>query len=173
MNWNQSQYHGSMSLSGDGSVLAVQALDTMVDSEEALLLPIVDVLVWNGTSYQLESRFELYSDSNSTTSVFSPVSLRLSRDGNVIAFGHIICENFQQLRVYYRTGESTWVTRNDPPAWSACLPDTFEDQPALLSLSADGSTLALTSNGTANVYYCWARTLKTLDSEFTRKLWLL
>ncbi|CAB9508221.1 expressed unknown protein [Seminavis robusta] len=136
----------SMSLSGDGSTLAVQ--NQLAGVDPATNMPVVidehvSVMFWNefARAYDVEDEFRL--ESNFNTIIYS-LSVRLSQDGSVLAFGFPRCVD-ARLRVRVRNDDNKWSDQRAPLIVVESNQCTDSERPHrnnALALSSDGSKIA-------------------------------
>ncbi|CAB9518202.1 expressed unknown protein [Seminavis robusta] len=134
----------SMSLNGDGSRLAVQSQLTEVDPSTNYPVATdeyVVVMAWNEAFdiYGVEAEFLFESEDNT---VDYALSLKLSQDGTILAYGYPKCLG-SQLHIQVRNDAGRWGPRWAPAMNSADCTDT--ERPArnnALAVSADGSRVA-------------------------------
>lgn len=133
----------SMALSGDGGLLAVQSqIAENSGTFDLVKADFFDVTVWNGVSYEFETEFKIDNKDAGVNTLRYPLSLALSPDGKVLAFGIPECDFFQ-LNVYSRDIENKWVSRISPPVNIAgCIESERPKRNNNLAFSMDGSMMA-------------------------------
>ncbi|CAB9513574.1 unknown protein [Seminavis robusta] len=134
----------SMSLSGDGSTLAVQTqmkeFDTNLGFSVATNEYIV-VMAWSRIvgSYNMETEIRFESQLNT---LGYELSVALNQDGTVLAHGFPNCQG-TQLHVHARNNDGNWIARAAPGMnTTGCIDNERPEKNNALSLSGDGITIA-------------------------------
>ncbi|CAB9500332.1 expressed unknown protein [Seminavis robusta] len=160
----------SISLDHDGSRLAVQSQLSQPGTQNALTATkgYVDVMVWNGVSrvYEIEAEFPFASR---LSAMEYQLSLRLSEDGSVLAFGIPECLE-PQLQVRVRKEEENWVARSSPAIDSTgCVDSANFNSNNALALSSNGSRVAFRVGTNVSVFdwdsetEVWADDVETIS----------
>jgi len=144
----------SMKLNGNGSVFVIQNQRLEIDPERGFPITqeeYVDVRTWNGASYDIADTFLLKAGFN--TYAF-PISLDVSQDGNVLAYGVPSCQDYDfQFHVYKRDEAGVWSMRNAPSFdLTDCKKSDRPDENNNLALSRDGSMLAFRLGVAVNTF---------------------
>ncbi|CAB9506909.1 expressed unknown protein [Seminavis robusta] len=134
----------SLSLSGDGSTLAVQTqmkeFDTNLGFSVATNEYIV-VMAWSRIvgSYNMETEIRFESQLNT---LGYELSVALNQDGTVLAHGFPNCQG-TQLHVHARNNDGNWIARAAPAMnTTGCIYNERPEKNNALSLSGDGITVA-------------------------------
>ncbi|CAB9516183.1 expressed unknown protein [Seminavis robusta] len=159
----------SMSLSGDGSQLAVQAKLQGADPKTKARVVTdehIAVMRWSENSqvYELETDFPL---NYVVSSLSYQLSLAWNQDGTVLAYLFPKCQG-SQLHIYVRD-QDTWVQRRAPETNTTdCIDSSRPGRNNALALSGDGSMIAFRVGNKVRVYR-WEAEFKfwnSLGDEF-------
>ncbi|CAB9529498.1 expressed unknown protein [Seminavis robusta] len=163
----------SLSLSGDGSKLAVQSQVSGFDSETnfAVVTDVyIDVMAWDELSGGYATEIEFLFESVVNT-MFPPLSMALNQDGTFLAYGYPNCQG-AQLHLNFRNDEGVWMPRRAPQLnTTGCIDIEHPDRNNALSISDDGSRIAFRLGNKVR-FYRWEATFKFWgslgdDSPFT------
>ncbi|CAB9512223.1 expressed unknown protein [Seminavis robusta] len=136
----------SLSLSGDGSRMAVQTQMTGIDlhtnfpivTDANIVVMARDALTGDYAD-ETEFRFETHLK---YVDAYFPLSVALSQDGNVLGYGFPLCLD-GQLHIQARNDEGEWVPRVSPTTHiEDCIDSERPVANNALSLSGDGSIIA-------------------------------
>ncbi|CAB9518368.1 unknown protein [Seminavis robusta] len=146
----------SLSLSEDGSKLAVQSLFYSEFFSGSIV-----VLAWDELSGDYATETELRFETDLYT--LFPLSLALNQDGTVLAYGFPECQG-AQLHIFTCNDAGVWVPRRAPQMnTTGCIESTFPTSNNALAVSGDGSVIAFRVGSKVRVYR-WEAELKSWNS---------
>ncbi|CAB9518200.1 expressed unknown protein [Seminavis robusta] len=134
----------SLSLSGDGSRIAVQSQVKVIHpitNFPVVIDEYIVVMAWDELTgdYDVETEFRFESHVNN---IHMSMSLAWSRDGNVLGYGLPVCSD-RQLHIQALNDEGEWVPRASPTTnITDCIDSERPYVNNALSLSGDGSMIA-------------------------------
>ncbi|CAB9509241.1 expressed unknown protein [Seminavis robusta] len=146
----------ALDLNGDGSKLVVHSQLTEFDALinfELVTDEYVGIMSWDGASGRYENETEFRFESPLNTLHF-PLSLGISQDGNVLAYGFPECDG-TQLHIKEVNEEQGWLARPAPSFdRTNCVDNERPNRNNGLAISGNGDRIAFRV-GTNVSYFQW------------------
>ncbi|CAB9525077.1 unknown protein [Seminavis robusta] len=154
----------SLSLSEDGSKLAVQTHVSVFDSgnnSDMVSDDYIVVMTWDEFTGEYVQEIEFWFESGEKT-MDHPLSLALNQDGTVLAYGFPECEG-NQLHIKEVDDGGEWVPRASPAKnITGCIQSFVPQNNNALAVSGDGSMVAFRV-GTKVGVFVWESTTESWD----------
>ncbi|CAB9529198.1 unknown protein [Seminavis robusta] len=158
----------SLSLSEDGSKLAVQSQASVFDSKTNSGLVTDEYIVlmaWDELTGEYVQEIEFRFESDEKT-MDHPLSLALNQDGTVLAYGFPKCQG-TQLHIFNHNDAGVWVPQRTPEMNNTgCIESSLPISNNALAVSGDGSMIAFRVGDKVRVYSWEAEFWHALGDEF-------